>query len=142
MWSLSVDDFRLMSWKGTVPDFVLCLFQESDRRERTKPGYGVDDPDEITLQEYAASPSAVRDRLDVLGVTAAFAERSFEEGLAEDIEECEASGYPQIYAKRLKVLRRLSYARWQAALRTMTQRRISCYADPLHAKGIPSSGRY
>lgn len=137
MWSLLVDDFQLMSWKGIVPEFVLCLFQESDNRQHTVPSDDADDPEEITFREYAARPNAVRDRLDVLGVTAAFAERSFEEGLAEAIRECEACEYPVIYAERLKVLREHSYARWKAALRTMTRRGIDCYADPSHAKDDP-----
>ena len=86
MWSLSVDDFQLMSWKGLVPDAVVSLFQEGDRRVRKVPGGEHDEEEEITRLAYTATPGVVRDRLNVLGVTEAYAEQSFEQGLANEIE--------------------------------------------------------
>ena len=129
-WKLTVDDFELLGWKGEVPDHVICLFQERDRRDVTD-GAGAR---EFVRHEYAASVGAVRDRLDVLGITAAVARQAFEEGLAEEIAW--EKNHAWIEAPQVAAADRL----WSLAggnISAMVQRGVSCYDPPERAEDNP-----
>ena len=84
---LCVDDVELTMQKRFVPDHLSALFQESDRVERT-------DAEGDPVMQYRAARHSILKRLDLMGCTAAFAERRFgkwrEKGIRDEEEYLES----------------------------------------------------
>ena len=64
--ALKFDNVSILSSKSFVPDDIISIFQENDRRVRPDTEYTEEN---LTVTEYAASRGDVLFRLDVLGVT-------------------------------------------------------------------------
>ena len=108
--SLDFDELHVLSWKSEVPDFLISLFQELDRR----PESIWRDPDNSEdMQEsvkYVASRLVFLDRLDLLGITADAARRSFEGWLLLENDIADEEG--EWANPEWKVLETLTYANW------------------------------
>jgi hypothetical protein len=141
-WALKIDEFQLVSNKGELPDDILCLFQERDRRVRNSNHHGSEDRIQY---EYVVSVGAMRERLDVLGFTAERSERDFQEGLDAEIErieerdaEIERIGrYEFTFDDSLSVLRELTLEGWKDALATMARTGVNYWDDPEPWKNHP-----
>ena len=86
---LDFDDVQVDSFKSEVPDFLISLFQEFDRRcepspNRTDPHNDPDDDAESV--KYVTSRAVVLERLDFLGITEDAARREFEDWRTREIE--------------------------------------------------------
>jgi len=110
---LFLDGIDLTGRKRYVPDFLSALFQESDRVETPNAESG-----EPAI-EYRAARQSILKRLNLMGCTAALAERRFREWREEMIrdqesycEEYEADRKPD-EDETLKALRALSWEEWQ-----------------------------
>jgi hypothetical protein len=133
--SLDIDDLNVHSFKSEVPDFLISLFQESDRRcvrSSTRPDPG-DEPDEdIESIGYVASRAVVLDRLDVLGITADAAHRAFEAWRSREIEsklEWEEEGVDWFQSEK-DTLQTLSYELWCKRVPTVLRARSSGWNTP------------
>jgi len=111
--TLFLDDIELTGQKRYVPDFLSALFQEPDRVET--PDVEGGEP----IIEYRAARQSILKRLDLMGCTAALAERRFREWREEMIhdqesylEESEPDNTP-VEDETLKALRALSWEEWR-----------------------------
>ena len=111
--TLFLDDIELTEQKRYVPDFLSALFQEPDRVET--PDVEGGEP----VIEYRAARQSILKRLDLMGCTAALAERRFREWREEMIrdqesylEESEPDNTP-VEDETLKALRALSWEEWR-----------------------------
>ena len=105
---LYLDDVELTEQKAFVPDSLSALFQESDRA-RSEDADG-----EVVIQYRTARASMLR-RLDLMGCTAALAERAFDrwrEGAIRNEEEFRVDFNDGDDAS-LVALRALSWAEWR-----------------------------
>lgn len=109
---LYLDGTELTEQKRFVPDLLSALFQESDRFETPDPDGG--DP---TI-EYRARRQSILKRLDVMGCTAALAQRRFEEWREDQIRDQESyladeeSDKEPEQNEELKALRNLTWEEW------------------------------
>ena len=76
--SLDFDDLQVDSFKSEVPDFLISLFQESDRRceppvIQTDPHNDLDD--DAGSVKYVTSRAVILERLDFLGISEEFLQR-------------------------------------------------------------------
>lgn len=108
---LYLDEIELTMQKRYVPDEMSALFQESDRIETPDPDGG--EPN----VEYRARRDSILKRLDVMGCTAALAQRRFDEWRAAQTEREEY--YLQDWKadqpdgdKTLKALQDLTWEEW------------------------------
>jgi HEPN/Toprim N-terminal domain 1 len=113
-WSLRIGEFQVGSGAREAPDWLLCLFQERDRRVHDSSAKD----HRRKHYEYAVSAAEMRDRLNVLGFTAGRAEREFYQGLADEIERQEETNadYPFMYMESLLFLRSLTFETWKGAI--------------------------
>jgi hypothetical protein len=118
-----VGDFKIDSGAREAPDWLLCLFQERDRRVYGKRNLNSN----RARYEYAVSAAEMRDRLDVLGFTARRAEREFYQGLHEEIERQEEmnADYSFMYDDSLPFLQTLTFETWKDAISS-----IVCMGSP------------
>src|SRR5580658_3393495 len=111
--ALMLDDIDLTGQKRYVPDFLSALFQEADRVETADPDGG--EP-EI---EYRAARHSILKRLDLMGCTAALAERRYRDWREKEIADRES--YIEEYEpdskpgedETLEALRTLTWEEWQ-----------------------------
>ena len=141
--TLFLDDIELTGQKGYVPDFLSALFQESDRIETPNAEGGE------SVIEYRATRKSILKRLDLMGCTAALAERCFREWYEEMVRSQES--YLEEWKhdntldedEILKVLQALSWEEWRRrvpeVLRTLydfanyideTDRQMKDYGEP------------
>jgi hypothetical protein len=87
--TLDFDDLQVDSFKSEVPDFLISLFQESDRRWKS-PLIQSDTrnalEDDAESIKYVTSRAVMLERLDLLGFTSDAARRAFEDWRTREIE--------------------------------------------------------
>jgi hypothetical protein len=127
--SLDFDDLQVDSFKSEVPDFLISLFQESDRRceppvIQTDPHNDLDD--DAGSVKYVTSRAVILERLDFLGITEDVARRAFEDWRTQEIESLAYNEEDEDRVVRYKLEREalegLAYNSWRQrvpdALRT------------------------
>jgi hypothetical protein len=84
--SLDFDDLQVDSFGSEVPDFLISLFQESDRCPliQSDPRNALEDDAESV--KYVTSRAVMLERLDLLGFTSDAACRAFEDWRTREIE--------------------------------------------------------
>lgn len=114
---LRFDDISILAQKSDVPDDLICLFQESDRRQS---GGGPGDEDYSLA--YVAGRDIVLQRLDLLGHSSERSQRHFEEWLEQErqtwneYEQSEKGGWA---SETAIALHNLSYLEWRARARNV-----------------------
>ena len=102
--TLFLNDIELTEQKRYVPDFLSALFQEPDRVET--PDVEGGEP----VIEYRTARQSILKRLDLMGCTAAFTERRFQEWRENMIRELDNTPDED---ETLEALRALSWEEWQ-----------------------------
>jgi hypothetical protein len=108
--ALRFDERNVLSFKSSVPEVLISLFQETDRRETID----TSDPDEDRrIVTYSIGRRDLLERLDVLGATARAAADAFEKWRAAELlafREYAEDG--SVSATVVAALEGLSYADW------------------------------
>lgn len=105
---LAFDSLSIVSFKSYVPDELIALFQESDRRQ-----VGNDPEDDDFEIAYQVERKTILERLDICGITSEAARGAFETWLAEQratYEEYVKNG--DWAAETADALRNFSFEEW------------------------------
>ena len=127
---LQIDGRGLLSFRNGFDGSLSSLFRESERsirRPKLSPAlaadYGIEylleDLDEICLYQYQSTVKALRDRLDLNGVTLEYAAKVFDDDLKALIEretaerdKAASDEFGKHLAQRVDALRKLSFKTW------------------------------
>jgi hypothetical protein len=108
--SLDFDDVQVFSVKSVVPDEFIALFQETDRADFP----GDEDTGELSRHLYAATRTAVLDRLDVSGITSSAAKTAFQQWQQSETDSWrEMLRDDPTFGLTLKAIEEFTYEEWQ-----------------------------
>jgi hypothetical protein len=135
--SLDFDDLHVGSFKSEVPDFLISLFQESDRRWESPlihsdPRNDLDGDAESV--RYVTSRAVTLERLDLLEITTDSARRAFEDWRTREIESLTFGEGPEDrvswFKAEAEALEGLGYELWRGRVPEALRTRFAEWDSP------------
>ncbi len=129
--SFYIGEHEAFSVKNGIDGLLLSLFRPADRvvrkvsvEQATSEGYEpVDEPEDgdISIYQYCSTAKAIRDRLDLMGITLDHTKKVFESCMADRLAESRSTrdeGLPtelqEHYRSKAQALEALTYEHWTA----------------------------
>jgi hypothetical protein len=126
---LRFDDINVSSWKSSVPDEFVYLFQESDRRVVSSVREDDENDEESGNRDiqYSATRAVVLRRLDLAGYTEVKAREYFDEWRNRELENF--IEYGDWAAESAEALKSFTYSGWQGRVNDVLKTRYDFTRD-------------